>query len=337
MTRRRTTRGGEILVPCLVGAALALALCILPQSAAQDDSERLASRETVASRLKAFSTDNGERESRIRKWLAEAGCKRGNLSEQYVERQVAPELDASKEQPQRRPPQQFPGAQSQISHDRETQPTREPPAPPNVICVLSGQTTEAIVVAAHTDKVEGAGDGVVDNWSGAALLPSLVFSLEQRPRRHTFVFVGFTAEEKGLVGSAYYAAHLSRVERTHVAAVVNLDSLGLGPTEVWASHADKVLLEQLMNTAASVKLPVSEMNVDQLGTADSESFAPYHIPRITLHSVKPENWRILHSSRDTVEAIRFSDYYDSYRLIAAYLDDLDRELGKPPAPAEPPK
>ncbi len=134
------------------------------------------------------------------------------------------------------------------------------------------------------------GDGVVDNWTGASLLPSLLYSLSAQPRRHTFVFVGFSAEEKGLVGSAYYAEHLTPERRVRIEGVVNLDSLGLGPTEVWATHADKTLLDALASVAAASKLPATAMNVDKVGSADSESFAPYHIPRITLHSVTQETW-----------------------------------------------
>jgi hypothetical protein len=71
------------------------------------------------------------------------------------------------------------------------------------------------------------------------------------------------------------------------------------------------------------------MNVDNLGTADSESFARYQIPRITLHSVTQETWPILHSARDKLDAVKMKDYYDSYHLVAAYLTDLDEVLGKP--------
>ena len=44
---------------------------------------------------------------------------------------------------------------------------------PNVVCVLTGSTDKVIIVGAHFDRVE-QGDGVVDNWSGASLLPSFV-------------------------------------------------------------------------------------------------------------------------------------------------------------------
>ena len=192
--------------------------------------------------------------------------------------------------------------------------------PPNVICVLPGETREAIVVGAHTDKVDRIGDGVVDNWAGAVLLPALVYSLGAQAHRHTFIFVGFSGEEKGLVGSRFYVEHLSRDERGRIEGMVNFDSLGLGPTEVWAAHSDKVLLDAL-----AAKFGVRAMNVEG-ASADSESFARYGIPRITFHSVMPETWAVLHSPRDTLAAIKMDDYYGSYRLVAEYLNYLDGAL-----------
>jgi len=223
----------------------ALIVCTFAAYASAQVHFRLQTREAVGAHLKSFSTRNSEREALIRKWFADSGCKDANLSEQALDRRL----------------------------------------PPNVICVLPGETQEVILVGAHTDKVDNFGDGVVDNWTGAVLLPSLLYSLSAQPRHHTLIFVGFSGEEKGLVGSRYYVDHLTSEQRTHIDGMVNFDSLGLGPTEVWASHADKALLDALASVAAASKLPVTTMNVDNLGTADSESFARYQIPSITLHSV----------------------------------------------------
>jgi hypothetical protein len=251
---------------------------------------RLQTRAAVEAHLKSFSDRNGEREALIRKWFAESGCKDANLSEQALDRRL----------------------------------------PPNVICMLPGETQEAIVVGAHTDKVESFGDGVVDNWTGAVLLPALLYSLSAQARHHTLIFAGFSGEEKGLAGSRSYVDHLTSEQRAHIEGMVNFDSLGLGPTEVWASHADKVLLDALAAIALVSKLPVTVMNPENGATADSESFARYHIPRITLHSVTRQTWSILHSRRDKMSAVKMNDYYDSYKLIAEYLAYLDDRLK--PAP-----
>jgi Iap family predicted aminopeptidase len=166
------------------------------------------------------------------------------------------------------------------------------------------------------------------------LLPALFYSLSARPHRHTFVFIGFSAEERGLLGSRYYAYHLTSAQRAQIDAMVNFDSLGLGPTEVWASHADKVLLDALDRVATASKLPVTVMNPENGASADSESFARYQIPRITLHSVTDETWSILHSPLDQMAAINIEDYYESYKLIAEYVAYLDEALKPAPAPGK---
>src|ERR1700691_6488448 len=201
-------------------AAISLAAIVLAAvstCASAQDHFRLQTREEVEAHLKSFSTKNSQREALIRKWLSEAGCADANLSEQALARKL----------------------------------------PANVICVLPGETQEVIVVAAHTDKVERFGGGVVYNWTGAVLLPALLYSLSAQPRHHTLIFVGFSGEEKGLLGSQYYVDHLTREQRTHIEGMVNFDSLGLGPTEVWASHADKILLDALASVAFASKLPVT--------------------------------------------------------------------------------
>ncbi len=195
---------------------------------------------------------------------------------------------------------------------------------PNVICTLPGATDSVILVGAHFD-FRGAGQGAADNWSGAALLPSLFQGLRDRPRRHTFVFVSFTDEEKGLRGSKEYAKRLKPADRARVRAMVNLDTLGLSASKVWSSRADPELAALLFRVAHSLNLPLERFNFERLGASDSESFRKRKIPSITIHSLTRENHPILHSSRDQVGAIQPDSYYDTYRLVAAYLARLDAE------------
>jgi putative aminopeptidase FrvX len=223
--------------------------------------------------------------------------------------------------------------ESGCTGDKLSEQTVKGKLPPNVICTLPGKTDQIIVVGAHTDKVS-EGHGVVDNWSGACLLPSLYYSLDAQPRHSTYLFIGFTGEEKGMVGSDFYVHHLTPEQRSKIVAVVNMDTLALGPTKVWASHADKALLKALASVAASLKLPLAVMNVDAVGSTDSESFAEVHIPRITIHSVTQETWAVLHSDKDKMSAVKMDDYYESYRLIAAYLAYLDTSLGEPATPTD---
>lgn len=163
------------------------------------------------------------------------------------------------------------------------------------------------------------------------MLPTLYESLSTLPRRHTFIFIGFADEERGLIGSQFYVKQMSLSDRSHAKAMINLECLGMNPTEVWASHTDKQLLDELAAVSQAMNIPVTAVNVEKVGTADSESFAAAKIPRATIHSVDQKTLAVLHSDADNMEAIRPDLYYESYRLIAAYLSTVDEWFDKPQA------
>jgi putative aminopeptidase FrvX len=195
----------------------------------------------------------------------------------------------------------------------------------NVVCTLPGSGDGTILVGAHFDTANSL--GVVDNWSGVSLLPSLYQSLAGRERKHTFVFVGFTDEELGLRGSESYVKQMDAAQRSHMRAMVNIDCVGMTSTKVWARRADKRLLASLAQVASSLKLPLAGVNVGEVAESDSLSFASKKIPVIDIHSVTQENFQRLHEGRDTPDTIRMDDYYDTYKLVSIYLGFLDITLG----------
>lgn len=195
----------------------------------------------------------------------------------------------------------------------------------NVLCVLPGKSDDVIIVSGHFDKVDVA-DGVADNWSGASLLPSLYQALSLQPRDHTYVFIAFAGEEKGLLGSHSYARSLTKEQRAKIHAVVNIDTLGLGPTEVWGTHSDPKLIELLGRVATSMKLPVTGMNADQVGDSDESSFREFKIPCLMIHSITQKTLGVLHSPLDTYKAIQFDNYNDTYHLLCAFLAYVDQSL-----------
>ncbi|MBN2320050.1 MAG: M28 family peptidase [Acidobacteria bacterium] len=195
---------------------------------------------------------------------------------------------------------------------------------PNVICTLPGRSEKVIIVGAHFDRVD-AGDGVADNWSGASLLPSLYQSLSSTMRRYTFVFIGFSDEEQGFIGSRFYVNQLTEEELASIQVMINLDTLGLDSTRVWTSKSDPGLVGLLNKVAGTMQLPLHTMDVDDMGNSDGSSFRKKGIPTMTLHSVTRQNMHILHSKRDKYQAIDRDDYYDTYKLIAAYLAILDQK------------
>jgi putative aminopeptidase FrvX len=250
-------------------------------------------RAVVEARLGKYAGNNQQREATLKQLFADAGCKDQQISEQAVKK--------SKQ--------------------------------PNVICTLPGTPGKVIIVGAHFDRVS-EGDGVVDNWSGASLLPSLYEAIKIAPRRHTFIFIGFTDEEKGEIGSHFYVRQMTKEQVAATDAMVNLDTLGLAPSEVWISHSDKGLANALAYVATQIHAPLGAVNVERIGSSDGEQFAERNIPRITIHSLTQGTWdaHILHTSKDKLSAMRLDDYYQSYRLLAAYLAYLDGVAGTTATP-----
>lgn len=196
---------------------------------------------------------------------------------------------------------------------------------PNIVCVVPGKTSRQIVVGAHYDFVN-RGRGIVDNWSGASMLPSLVESLANEKRDHTFVFIAFTGEEQGMLGSKSYVAKLTNEQKQAIDAMVNIDTLGLSPTKVWATDSTAPLVKKLFSVAESIHSPLAVMNVDGAGQSDNDSFREANIPEICIHSVTEDSWHVLHSKDDQLAAIHKDDYYESYRLLSAYLAEIDTFL-----------
>src|SRR5206468_9934016 len=171
----------------------------------------------------------------------------------------------------------------------------------NVICTLLGKTSSTIVVGGHFDFVEN-GKGMVDDWSGASLLPSLYQALKSRPRQHTYVFVAFAGEERGLLGSSWYLKKLTTEQKAPIRAFINLECLGLTPVKVWAHRSTPALLAHLDVVARAIKITVPGVNVERIGDDNTHPFLSAHIPVITIHSVTQETFRILHSDRDRMDA-----------------------------------
>jgi hypothetical protein len=192
----------------------------------------------------------------------------------------------------------------------------------NLVCTSRGSSDATLIVSAHYDKVK-AGEGAIDNWSGAALLPSLFQSLAQDRRRVTFVFIAFCEEEPGEIGSRDFVGHLTRAERDNIVADVNIDSIGLTTTKVWVSQADKVLVRVAAMVSSLLHVPLDGVNVDRVGDSDSHPFREKKIPVIDFHSLTQATLPILHSAADVQSALDKAAYYDTYRFIAAFLAYLD--------------
>jgi hypothetical protein len=139
---------------------------------------------------------------------------------------------------------------------------------PNVIGVVRGTDPELadeyVVFSAHLDHagigepVEGSTDkiynGLYDNAMGVALMLEAARAIAAAPPRRSVMFIGLTAEEKGLLGSDYFA-HYPTVPSASIVANVNLDMpLFLSPvSEIVGYGAEHSSLQAPMSAAAEAE------------------------------------------------------------------------------------
>lgn len=215
-------------------------------------------------------------------------------------------------------------------HKQEVQrpgpPAAKPHAGPfNVLALLPGKSETRIVVGAHTDFSK-VGMGIIDDWSGAALLANLAQTLRPLPRNHTFVFVGFTLEEAGMAGSRDYVRRLSPEERSTIKAMVNLECLGVSQTYVWRTGSADALEALASRVASEQEVDVTIRDLSGVG-ADSDNFMAARIPAITFDSLSRENFQLIDSPKDRFSAVNHDIYLKQYRFLVHYLLALDRLEG----------
>ncbi|MCX5663039.1 MAG: M28 family peptidase [Planctomycetota bacterium] len=200
----------------------------------------------------------------------------------------------------------------------------------NIVGVLPGigpLADRVILIGAHYDHL-GYGEigsraathgrpaihpGADDNASGVAGLVLLARRLgghavsdaagDARPRR-TLVFVAFSGEERGLLGSRFLVDHLDQLgpDAGHIEAMINFDMIGrLREGRLYALGIEtgdrwKSLISEA-NAATRLNLAWTWSGI---GTSDNVSFDPAQIPAVILFTGLHEDY---HRPTDTAEKI----------------------------------
>lgn len=191
----------------------------------------------------------------------------------------------------------------------------------NVVGLLPGSgalSNEVVVIGAHYDhlgkSVFGSLDpdsvGVVhngadDNASGTTALLEIARRLKARQARsaRTIVFVAFSGEELGLLGSTYYVKHPARpLSATY--AMVNLDMVGrLGTRKltVFGTETAKEFPALLDSVAGTYQIAITGTG-DGYGRSDQESFYTQDIPVLHFFTGVHEDY---HRTTDDWQKIDF--------------------------------
>ena len=187
----------------------------------------------------------------------------------------------------------------------------------NVVAMIAGSDPrlrrQYVVIGAHFDHLgrstEGALDpeagsvirnGADDNASGTAAVLELARIFRAGPTRRSLLFVNFSGEEQGLLGSAYFADH-APVPLDSIAAMVNFDMVGRLKSDrlIVYGVATATELPALLDSANGGRLKIAAQG-DGFGPSDQTSFYAKNIPVLHFFTDLHEDY---HRASDRVEKI----------------------------------
>ena len=192
---------------------------------------------------------------------------------------------------------------------------------------------ETVVLGAHYDHLGYGGansaapgentvhHGADDNASGTALLVEVARMLKQEgPFPRTILFVAFSGEERGLLGSAHYTANAA-VPLADTAAMVNLDMVGRldGNKIVVHGTGTGTGLDALVDRFVAARGFEAAKEPGGFGPSDHSSFYARKIPVLHLFTGSHTDY---HRPTDTADKINYDGMVRITRLVADIVRDL---------------
>ena len=188
----------------------------------------------------------------------------------------------------------------------------------NVIGIIPGTNEnlkEAVVISAHYDHlglgwpdVRKGNEGMIhngadDNASGVSVMLELAQSLGKsfKPGR-TIIFVAFSGEEAGLVGSKYFVENYKKFPSDKILANLNFDTVGRlfeNKMMIINSNTAREWKFIFMGTEYTTGIP-AELITQDLDASDQVSFIDKGIPAVQFFSGPNEDY---HKPGDTIDKI----------------------------------
>lgn len=214
----------------------------------------------------------------------------------------------------------------------------------NVVGFLDNGAQKTIVIGGHYDHL-GKGyqsgslspdsknlihNGADDNASGTAGVIELAkyFSGNNIKEKHNFLFITFSGEELGLLGSKYYLESPT-IPAASISAMINMDMIGRftadkgivisgwGTSPAWGKIIPDLAKKQ------SMKYTIDSSGV---GASDHTSFYLKNIPVLQFFTGGHSDY---HKTTDDADKINAEGEVQILKLIAALVEKLDQEKGEP--------
>ena len=202
----------------------------------------------------------------------------------------------------------------------------------NVIGYIDNKAPKTVVIGAHYDHLgygaEGSlhrGDtaihnGADDNASGVAVLLNLVSKLKDTLQKNNYLFIAFSGEEMGLLGSNYFVKNPT-IDSSSMNYMINMDMVGRlkkdSTLAVYGTGTSPIFKQTLTAHNSKFKLISKESGV---GPSDHTSFYLNNIPVLHFFTGQHEDY---HKPGDDSEKLNYAGMETIGNYIFDIIGDLD--------------
>ncbi len=202
----------------------------------------------------------------------------------------------------------------------------------NVIGFLDNNAENTIIIGAHFDHLGFGGEGSLyrdaikaihngadDNASGVSVLLNLAAKLITKNTGNNYLFMAFSGEEMGLLGSNYFVKNPT-IDIKKVSYMINMDMVGRMKKDstlaVYGTGTSPIFKQVLKSHNNSFKLIQQESGV---GPSDHTSFYLVDIPVLHFFTGQHEDY---HKPSDDSEKLN----YTGMKLISEYIFNIISDL-----------
>ena len=201
----------------------------------------------------------------------------------------------------------------------------------NIMGYLDNQADQTVVIGAHYDHLGYGGDGSLhrgdkavhngadDNASGVAVMLDLAGKLKGKNTGNNYLFMAFSGEEMGLLGSNYFVKNPT-IDTKKVNYMINMDMVGRLKADsslaVYGVGTSPMFNQVLTATNTEFKLLPKESGT---GPSDHTSFYLADIPVMHFFTGQHEDY---HKPGDDSEKLN----YEGMDKISTYIFDVITEL-----------
>ena len=198
----------------------------------------------------------------------------------------------------------------------------------NIIACVPGQVKDTfIAITAHYDHLGMMGDatmfpGASDNASGTAMLIYLASYFSTHPQHYSILFLVFSGEETGLLGSEFYVAH-PIVALSNIKFLTNIDIMGDatdGVTVVNATEYPKEFARLNEINTLHHYIPVIKSR-GKAANSDHYHFSEAGVPSFFLYSNGGKGY--YHDIYDKAEEITLKNVDGVAKLLIDFVRDIN--------------